>query len=79
MNQEAVSCVEPARGPLASTEPQTPIEGEPQTSEKEKEIEFAFSEEVAPVTMKKIKIESQKDIEDEIDKLTKEFTEKSKK
>ncbi len=40
-----------------------------------KEVEFAFSKKVTPVTLKKLKIESQDDIEEEIDKLTKEFTE----
>lgn len=43
---------------------------------KKKEIEFAFSGKVTPVTLKKIKIESEEDIDEEIEKLTKEFTEK---
>jgi hypothetical protein len=43
--------------------------------DKKKEIEFAFSRKVTPVTLKKIKIESKEDIDEEIEKLTKEFTE----
>lgn len=45
---------------------------------KKKEVKFAFSGKVTPVTLKKIKIESEEDIEEEIEKLTKEFTEESK-
>lgn len=45
---------------------------------KKKEVKFAFSGKVTPVTLKKIKIESKEDIEEEIEKLTKEFTEESK-
>lgn len=45
---------------------------------KKKEVKFAFSGKVTPVTLKKIKIESKEDIEKEIEKLTKEFTEESK-
>jgi signal recognition particle receptor subunit beta len=43
--------------------------------DKKKEIEFAFSRKVTPVTLKKIKIESKEDIDEEIERLTKEFTE----
>jgi len=46
--------------------------------EKKKEVKFVFSGKVTPVTLKKIKIESEEDIEEEIEKLTKEFTEESK-
>lgn len=45
---------------------------------KKKEVKFVFSGKVTPVTLKKIKIESKEDIEKEIEKLTKEFTEESK-
>lgn len=41
MSEKAMSCVEAARGPLVSPEPQTPIKGDSQTSEKEKEMAVA--------------------------------------
>lgn len=33
MSEEAISCVQPARGPLVSPDSQTPEEGESQTTE----------------------------------------------
>jgi len=51
------------------------VEKEEEPKKKKKEVEFAFSGKVTPVTLKKIKIESKEDIDEEIEKLTKEFTE----
>lgn len=41
MSEEAVSCVQTARGPLASSKPQTPSVGESQSSEKEVKMALA--------------------------------------
>jgi peroxiredoxin (alkyl hydroperoxide reductase subunit C) len=41
MSEEAMSCVQSARGPLAPAAPQTSIEGESQTPEKEEEMALA--------------------------------------
>jgi len=41
MSEEAMSCVESARGPLVSPVPQTSIKDDSQTSEKEKEMAVA--------------------------------------
>lgn len=41
MSEEAMSCVQSARGPLVSPESQTPAEGESQTSDKEVEMALA--------------------------------------
>jgi peroxiredoxin (alkyl hydroperoxide reductase subunit C) len=41
MSEEAVSCVQTARGPLASPKPQIPSEGESQSFEKEVEMALA--------------------------------------
>jgi hypothetical protein len=41
MSEEAMSCVQSARGPLVSSKPQTPAEGESQTPDKEVEMPLA--------------------------------------
>lgn len=41
MSKEAMSCVQSARGPLASPAPQTPAEGESQTPDEEVEMALA--------------------------------------
>ena len=41
MSKEAMSCVESARGPLASPVPRVPAEGASQTPEKEDEMALA--------------------------------------
>jgi hypothetical protein len=41
MSEEAMSCVESARGPLVSPEPPTPAEGESKTSDKEVKMAVA--------------------------------------
>ena len=41
MSEEAMSCVQSARGPLAPPAPQTPAEGESQIPEKEEEMALA--------------------------------------
>jgi hypothetical protein len=41
MSEEAMSCVQSARGPLVSSEPQTPAEGESQATDKEVEMALA--------------------------------------
>jgi hypothetical protein len=48
MNQEAMSCVESARGPLVAPQPQTPIEGESEASSKEVEMAVARVGQEAP-------------------------------
>jgi len=42
--------------------------------EKKKEVEFAEKEKIQPMRVTKIKFKSSKDLEDELDKLAKEFT-----
>jgi peroxiredoxin (alkyl hydroperoxide reductase subunit C) len=41
MSEKAMSCVQSARGPLASHAPQAPTEGESQIPEKEEEMALA--------------------------------------
>jgi peroxiredoxin (alkyl hydroperoxide reductase subunit C) len=41
MSEEAMSCVQSARGPLLAPEPQTPVEGESQLPEGEGEMTLA--------------------------------------
>ena len=41
MSEEAMSCVQSARGPLVSPKPETPTEGESQMPEKEVEMPLA--------------------------------------
>jgi hypothetical protein len=41
MSEEAMSCVQSARGPLVSPKPQTPAEGESQISDEEVEMTLA--------------------------------------
>jgi len=49
-------------------------EGAEEEGKKKEEIEFVSPSDVTPFQFTKIKIKSQKDIEEEIEKLTKEFT-----
>jgi hypothetical protein len=48
MSEEAMSCVQSARGPLVSPEPKTPTEGESQTPEQEVEMALARVGQQAP-------------------------------
>lgn len=48
MSEEALSCVQPARGPLVVPKPQTPTRGESQTSEQEVEMPLARVGQQAP-------------------------------
>ena len=41
MSEEAVSCVQSARGPLVASEPETPVEGETQKLNKEVDMALA--------------------------------------
>lgn len=41
MSEEAMSCVQAARGPLVSPKPQTPAEGESQIPDEEVEMQLA--------------------------------------
>jgi peroxiredoxin (alkyl hydroperoxide reductase subunit C) len=41
MSEEAMSCVQSARGPLVSPEPETPVEGETQKPDKEVDMALA--------------------------------------
>ncbi len=55
------------------------IEGMKQKPESPKvEMEFVAPAQAAPLKVTKLKVKSHKDIEDELDKLSKEFTEKAK-
>jgi hypothetical protein len=48
MSEEAMSCVQSARGPLVSPEPKTPTEGESQIPEQEVEMALARVGQQAP-------------------------------
>ena len=48
MSEEAVSCVQSARGPLVSPDPQTPAEGESPTFQKEAKMPLARVGKEAP-------------------------------
>ncbi len=48
MSEEALSCVQAARGPLVSPKPQTPAEGESQILEQEVEMALARVGQQAP-------------------------------
>jgi len=48
MSEEAISCVQTAKGPIRSQESSTSPEGQPQTQSKEKEMPLARVGEKAP-------------------------------
>ena len=48
MSEEALSCVQPARGPLVAPKPQTPAEGGSQIPEKEAKMPLARVGQQAP-------------------------------
>ena len=48
MSEEAMSCVQTARGPLVSSEPSSSSQGEPQTQEQEVQMQVARVGKQAP-------------------------------